>query len=236
METSHMQEPSGRAEGDVSENRGTTGNGARRNARRQSRGLQRASQILDAAAQVFAEVGFDKATTIAIAARAGVSPGSLYQFFPHKEAIARALMRRYAHKLLAIHADGLSLETAELPLSAFLDRVIDPIVAFNRANPGLLALAGGESVSPQLARIVADLHDEVIQRLDAVLAVRMPEVEAARRQRMASVSLHIALALLPLAAAAGAQGERGDAMVDELKAVLHGYLDAPTDRSRFISS
>src|SRR6266511_1332655 len=47
--------------------------------------------ILDAAAGVFADAGYERATTNAIAAAAGISPGSLYQFFPNKEAIAEAL-------------------------------------------------------------------------------------------------------------------------------------------------
>jgi AcrR family transcriptional regulator len=59
--------------------------------RRQVRGQQRMELVLDVAAQVFAEVGFEAATTNAIAARAGMSPGSPYQFFPNKDAIAKAL-------------------------------------------------------------------------------------------------------------------------------------------------
>jgi AcrR family transcriptional regulator len=64
---------------------------ARGQKRRQARGQRRIDQLLDVAARVFAEVGFEAATTNGIAARAGVSPGSLYQFFPNKDAMAEAL-------------------------------------------------------------------------------------------------------------------------------------------------
>src|SRR4051812_43963566 len=67
--------------------------------RRQPRGERRIDQILLAAGVVFARVGYERATTNAIAAEAGISPGSLYQFFPNKEAIAGALETRYAEQM-----------------------------------------------------------------------------------------------------------------------------------------
>lgn len=188
-------------------------------ARRQSRGLRRVEAILDAAAQTFAEVGYDEATTAAIAARAGVSPGSLYQFFPNKEAMVHALATRYTEDLLRIHDAGLTPEVARLPLASFLDRVIDPIVAYNRAHPALTRLFGAH-VSPQLAGMLEHLHSEVVRRLDAVLAARDPRLEPARRWRVATVLLQIALALLPLTM----EPTHGDVMLGELKAALQGYL------------
>ena len=65
-------------------------NQERRQARRQKRSVLRVEEILHAAGVLFAELGYDKVTTNMIAARAGVSPGSLYQFFSNKEAIAQA--------------------------------------------------------------------------------------------------------------------------------------------------
>ena len=196
----------------------------RRQARRQPRGLRRVEEILNAATQVFAEVGYDEATTQAIAARAAISPGSLYQFFPNKEAIARALATRYSEQLLLIHDTGLAREAARLPLPAFLDRAIDPIVAFNRAHPALTKLFGGTRASPQLAGVLDDLHAEVVRRLDAVLEARDPRLDPAHRWRAATVSLQIVLALLPLTMDPDAM--QGDAMLGEMKAALHGYLAA----------
>ena len=61
----------------------------------QARGQQRIHKLLNAAEQIFAEVGYDNATTNAIAERADTSIGSLYQFFPNKEAILKAVILRY---------------------------------------------------------------------------------------------------------------------------------------------
>ena len=143
-------------------------NEQRRQARRQARGLRRVETILDAAAQTFAEAGYDDATTNTIAARAGISPGSLYQFFPNKEAIVRALATRYTEDLLYIHEAGLTPEATNLPLASFVDRVVDPIVAYNRAHPALTLLFGAH-VSPHLAGMLDHLHTEVVRRLDAAL-------------------------------------------------------------------
>ncbi|HSB53997.1 MAG TPA: helix-turn-helix domain-containing protein, partial [Gemmatimonadales bacterium] len=66
---------------------------------RQERGERRVEEILDAAAAVIAEGGVEAATTNAIAERAGSSVGSLYHFFPHKDAIVLALAERYEAEL-----------------------------------------------------------------------------------------------------------------------------------------
>ena len=65
----------------------------------QARGEQRVARLLEAAAAIFAEVGYDAATMRDIAARAGASIGSLYQFFPNKEVVARAMKTQYCQTL-----------------------------------------------------------------------------------------------------------------------------------------
>jgi AcrR family transcriptional regulator len=57
--------------------------------------------LLSAAEETFAESGYEAATMCAIASRACASIGSLYQFFPNKEAIATALLRRHMEALAA---------------------------------------------------------------------------------------------------------------------------------------
>jgi len=58
------------------------------NRKRNARGEQRQQDLLRAAATVFARLGYHDTTTNAIAAESGVSPATLYQFFPNKDAIA----------------------------------------------------------------------------------------------------------------------------------------------------
>ena len=56
------------------------------------RGRERVAALLAAAATVFAERGYEAATMTEVAARAGASIGSLYQFFPTKELLAEGQM------------------------------------------------------------------------------------------------------------------------------------------------
>src|SRR5882672_3892273 len=62
---------------------------------RRRRGDIRVAALLESAAATFAEKGYEAATMTEIAARADAAIGSLYQFFPSKEALAAALLRRY---------------------------------------------------------------------------------------------------------------------------------------------
>lgn len=196
----------------------------RRTKRRQERGRRRIALVLDVAAQVFADVGYDAATTNAIAARAGISPGSLYQFFPNKEAIAEALTERYVEQLEATHDAALDLKVAHLPLGALIDHIVDPLVEFNVSNPSFQALLSGSDVSPRLATLTQDLHEAVLERIEAIIAARAPSLRARERSRATSVSVQIFKAVLPLVLSA-AQSERA-AIVRELKTALRGYLEA----------
>jgi AcrR family transcriptional regulator len=108
--------------------------------RRRARGLQRIASILDAAETVFAHVGFDSATTHQIADAAGISPGSLYQFFSNKEEIAQALAARYVEELQLVYTTIFSVEAATLPFSQWLDQIVDALMAFHLTHPAFHTL------------------------------------------------------------------------------------------------
>src|SRR5262244_2598286 len=94
--------------------------------RRQDRGRQRIESLLAAAEEVFAEVGYDRATTNLIASRASVSPGTLYQFFPNKEALAEGVAGKYAQELAGLHATVFDAGIAARPLRELIDATVDP--------------------------------------------------------------------------------------------------------------
>jgi AcrR family transcriptional regulator len=201
--------------------------------RRQARGERRMSEILDAALALFAEVGYEAASTNRIAARAGISPGSLYQFFANKEAITEALSTRLAAEMGAAHAAAFDhaadhAAVADLPMDELLDRVLDPLIAFSLANPGAKALIGGPDVPAQLAAATRPLQEAMRGRVAAVIGARAPGLSAAERDRTALVAVQIVRALMaPITAADGA--ERA-ALVGELKRAVGAYL-APLERA-----
>jgi AcrR family transcriptional regulator len=71
---------------------------------KRERGKQRVAALLEAGAALFAERGYHATTMTAIAERAGAAIGSLYQFFPSKEALAEALFDRFAERAAASFA------------------------------------------------------------------------------------------------------------------------------------
>ena len=97
---------------------------------RRARGQKRISELLLAAGEVFAEMGYERATTNAIAAKAGVSPGTLYQFFSNKQEIAEALANHYTMQNEAIHVAALDVVPGSLGLRELIDRTVDPFLAF----------------------------------------------------------------------------------------------------------
>lgn len=71
--------------------------------------------IYEASVQVLLSVGYRKLTTTRVAERAGVSVGTLYQYFPNRQALIRAVLERYLGEMLAsIAADCRSLKGGSL--------------------------------------------------------------------------------------------------------------------------
>src|ERR1700683_4492827 len=92
----------------------------------QERSTRRLADILDAAAEIFGEVGYEAATVTAIAERSGSSIGALYNYFPDKQSIAFTLVNQYAQEVEA-HWKPLMgragiLSHAELAV-LFIDRI-----------------------------------------------------------------------------------------------------------------
>ncbi len=198
-------------------------NQARRQARRQQRGLLRVEEILAAAGALFAEHGYDNVTTTMITARAGVSPGSLYQYFPNKEAIAQAFAADATEQLARVYDTIWSPEVLALPLQSFLSTFIDRFIAFNRTYPGYLALELGSTLSPSLALVLAELQQGLQTRLDALIAAYWPHSTREQRQLPLLVSYRLFLALLPLVLRGDEEHQR--AIVRELKAMLYRYWE-----------
>ncbi|OLT24714.1 hypothetical protein BJF79_13245 [Actinomadura sp. CNU-125] len=203
-----------------------------RTVRRQARGERRIAQILDAAASVFAEAGYEAATTNKIAAAAGVSPGSLYQFFPNKKAIAQALADRFAAQMGGAHRTAFEIAgLAAVPRAELIDRIADPMLAFNIANPGFKALFARADMPAELAAATRPIQDALLGRVEGILAARAPGLAGDDRTRGARVLIQVFKALVPLITEAEPGDER-DALVAELKRVLAGYLTALEARGR----
>ena len=192
--------------------------------RRQARGRRRIEEILDAAGLVFAEVGYAAATTNAIAARAGISPGSLYQYFPNKEAIAAALEVRYAGRIRDARASAASTPRGDSAGDA-IDDLVDAVVTFAVAAPGFGALFAGRTMSADVAHSTHDLHQAIAARVGSIIDLADGSLDPAVRRRRTLVAVQLCRAITPLIAVAP-EPER-ELLAGELRRVLGGYLGAP---------
>lgn len=114
--------------------------------------MRTVSAILDAGAQVFVRVGYDRATTARIAERAGVSVGSFYQYFPSKDAVLVALSERHVGQS---HATlDRALQTLETGAPVSLDEIVRTLVR---------ALLDAHAASPRLHRLLSEHAPRIAQ-------------------------------------------------------------------------
>jgi AcrR family transcriptional regulator len=190
--------------------------------RRQARGERRIQQLLEAAASVFCRTGYTSASTNAIAREAGVSPGTLYQFFPNKEAIAVELGDRLTQQMRDAHGVAFTDENAALPLGEMLDVVLDPMIEFNCANPVFLTLICSSDTPGTVAEEHAALHAALQTRVEELIGAYAPELPPARRTHTATMAFALFKAGLELILSH--EGEDREAYIAEVKACLYGYL------------
>jgi AcrR family transcriptional regulator len=195
---------------------------AERTVRRQARGLKRMAEILDAAELVIAEVGYPEMTTNQVAARAGLSPGSLYQFFRNKEEILDALVSRYTVERQEFWDAALTAVTPGVPLETLVGQVVDESVAFKGRSPAYWSLLYGSATGDKLATAAQVLHDAIARQVAALLRRRSPGLAEERALLMGTMAVAMVKAVMPLVSTAAPEHARE--LVDELKVALTRYL------------
>ena len=191
---------------------------------KQARSQERVKQILDVAEQLFLEVGYDSTTTRAIAARANVSVGSLYQFFPDKEAILKALairnMQTQYQRFLTLHTPA----AVTLPLPSYVDRMIDVFDQFYTDYPGSRAIFDQllDTITWSAIEKIDDFEYQVIDELARFFQCRQPSLSMAKCERIAMVITKTITELLWLSLS-GDQTFRQE-LVAETKLLTLSYL------------
>ena len=136
----------------------------------QDRSRETVDVILQAAAQVFSHQGFGSATTNRIAERAGVSIGTLYQYFPNKEAILYSLMERHVREGRAL----IAREAADLQHIGRLDasiikRLVQIMIALHKNDPGLHRVLSEEVHYPHFWKEYRENEEYSVRTLTGLL-------------------------------------------------------------------
>lgn len=191
---------------------------------RQARSRQLVDAIVEGAARLLERREDDGVTTNAIADAAGVSIGSLYQYFPGKEAVFGALVRR---RMRETHESLLlEIERARgLPLEEAVARVVDRILAMKATTSRIDAAIFREALRYGLTEEAFALDDELVRRFGNVIEGWKPAV---REDVDARVAAHLLFHGLRAVMVVGALGEpelaHSPAMRRELERLLLGYL------------
>lgn len=159
----------------------------------QKRSQAMVETLLDATARVLAREGYDRASTNRIAATAGVSVGSLYQYFPNKEALVAALVARHNREMLQLLQDALKevasfdLATAirELVRAALDAHLVDSTLhrIFAEQVPRMGQLAKIEALQQETFLMVRSYLEErreeiSVRDLDSATSICVTTVEA----------------------------------------------------------
>jgi AcrR family transcriptional regulator len=179
-------------------------------------------QILDAAAQVFAERGYDAATTEEIARLAGTSIGSVYQFFPNKLAVFNAMTLRYVDRARALLETFMTPAAMHEAWEELLIRAIDAFAWLNRSEPAFRAILVNWRMSADMLMADDDVNREFARRAETVLAAQAPGLSPARRARVATIIIEVISAMLLLCVRR--PDEDADLILGETKTLLVSYL------------
>jgi AcrR family transcriptional regulator len=194
-----------------------------RHAPTQARSRERLRRVLDAADQVLSTDGADAFTTTRIAQVAGVPVGSVYRYFPDKEAIVEALATRYWAEfadLVAAAADA----DEQSPLDDPLGAVLDALAAGLRARPGFLALWFGGLRTERIRDATRPTRNAIAASVSRILAVHWPRSPARDRAAAARMVVLAGDGLLREAFRTSPGGDRQ--ILAESRVMLHAYVGA----------
>ncbi len=186
---------------------------------KRARGKQRVVELLQAAAAVFAEKGYEAATMTEIAARAAAPIGSLYQFFPVKEVLADTLVRNYV-ALLTTDLQNLEARANQLDAATLVVGLFGLLRGHPRERAAVLPLV--EARMDRRTRRAA-FRPMLRKYIAAILRAHSPALTAEAARDMAVVLLQLMKAASSLNDEDGLPGRA--AALRELQALAAQYLE-----------
>jgi AcrR family transcriptional regulator len=134
--------------------------------------------ILEATARILIKEGYDRASTNKIAAVAGVSIGSVYQYFPSKEALVAAVSERHSHDVLQLIRTAL-VKVAARPIEVAAREFVSVAIDAHRVNPKLHRVLAEEV--PRIGRLenVEAINQEVYTLIRGYLDAHRDEIDVA---------------------------------------------------------
>ena len=187
----------------------------------QARSTARLTTLLDAAAQIIDEIGFERLTTAMVADRAGASIGTVYRYFPDRIALLQALGARNLERVLERLSDEVMDDRHDDWLAA-LTAAFDVLIASFRDEPGFRGLRVGDVIDLRPAPIERTFNSIVAERLFDHLAGRFDLHDSRESRFRFELAIEVSDALATRAFARDARGDTE--FLDASKEIVHSML------------
>ena len=195
----------------------------------QERSRATVDAILEATARVLVKVGYDRASTNRVAVAAGVSIGSLYQYFPSKEALVAALVEKHVAEMTAVIHRALA-ESMDQPVERAVRRLVEVMIEAHALDPALHKVLVEQTPRVGGLQRILDLETQLTALARAYLAERADEIRAVDLDLAAFVLVHAIEALTHAAVLTRPDLLRKPELVAEISELVIRYLD-PQRRS-----
>ena len=190
---------------------------------RQERSQRRLDAILTAAAERFADPGFEATTMESIAEAAETSIGSLYQFFPNKRALFRAVAERCLARASEYYLALLGPAPHTRHWTELLDGFVDGFFAFQAKDPFFRAVVTNIELYGEFAEADEAMLRGFAGTTERLLLVWAPALAADRRRVVATMIVEVIAAMLVVSNRQPAELARS--MIAETKTMLRRYLE-----------
>ncbi|MGB7098720.1 MAG: TetR/AcrR family transcriptional regulator [Xanthobacteraceae bacterium] len=182
--------------------------------------------LLEATARVLMNEGYDRASTNKIAAVAGVSIGSLYQYFPSKEALVAAVIDRHMHEMMQVVRDAL-IKVATRPIEVAARELVSVMIDAHRVNPKLHRVLVEQT--PRTGRLenIEAMDREAYALVRSYLEARRDELDVANPDVAAFVCVTAVEAITHAAVVRGPESitdEKAERLVDDVTRLVVRYL------------
>ena len=189
----------------------------------QDRAKETVRVILEAAAQVFSEEGYS-ATTNRIAEKAGVSIGSLYQYFPNKDAILSSLLGMHVQEGYDLISKEISGLTKQGTITrTVIRRLVETMITLHETNPSLHRVLF-EQVRLSRFRSEYDRNEALAVSSLLVLLKTTPEARKGKAEAAVRLLVHAIEAMTHRFVLYGYEGMEKKEFTNELTDMMARYL------------
>lgn len=190
---------------------------------RQDRSRATVDAVLAATARILVKRGYLGLTTNAVAELAGISIGSLYQYFPNKEALVSALIERHTEEVQGAILSELK-RAEQLPMAKVIRAVVGLALEAHAIDPELHRVLTEQMPSAGRLAKLREL-DAITQRIVAgILTARRAEIAIRDPDLAAFILVSTIEGIAHSAILFGPERLRDPRLLDETCALVEGYL------------